>query len=60
MANAVQNALIEKGLFNVLVEATNKQITLRGTVPKGKIAEAMMRTSEAGKSRRIVNQITEQ
>ena len=58
-AAKVQNALTEKGLFNVLVEATNKTVTLRGTVPKGKMAEAMRITQETAK-RRVRNEITEQ
>ncbi len=58
-ANAVQNALIQEKLFNVSVEATDKTVTLRGTVPKGKLAEAMRITQETAK-RRVRNEITEQ
>lgn len=58
-ANAVQTVLIEKGLFNVVVEATTTEITLRGTVPKGKMAEAVMHAQEIGK-RKVRNELTEQ
>lgn len=59
-ADAVQTVLIQKGLFNVWVEATNKEIILQGTVPKGKLAEAVMHASEAAGGKRVVNRLTEQ
>ncbi len=59
MAMKVQNVLIEKGLLNVSVEATNKEIVLRGTVPKGKMAEAVMHAQETAK-RKVRNELTEQ
>jgi hypothetical protein len=59
IANVVQNALIQEKLFNVSVEATDKTVTLRGTVPKGKMAEAVRITQETAK-RRVRNEITEQ
>ncbi len=58
-ATKVQNALTEKGLFNVSVEVTNKEVILRGTVPKGKMAEAVMHATETGK-RKVRNELTEQ
>ncbi len=58
-AAQVQNALNEKGLFNVSVEATNKVVILRGTVPKGKMADAVMHATETGK-RKVRNELTEQ
>ncbi len=57
--NSVQNALVQIGLFNVSVEATNKEVTLRGNVPKGKMAEAVRTAQEIGK-RKVVNELTEQ
>lgn len=57
-ANAVQTVLIEKGLFNIVVEATTTEIILRGTVPKGKIAEAVMYATETGR-RKVKNELTE-
>lgn len=58
-AQAVQTALAQKGLDNVSVEATTKEITLRGTVPKGKMVEAVRTATEVGK-RKINNQLVEQ
>jgi len=57
--NSVQNAFVQNGLFNVSVEATHKMITLRGTVPKGKMAEAMKIAQETAK-RPVKNELTEQ
>ncbi|MDQ6785201.1 MAG: BON domain-containing protein [Acidobacteriota bacterium] len=57
--NSVQSALVEKGLFNISVEATNTTVTLRGTVPKGKMAEAVRIAQETGK-KKVMNQLTEQ
>ena len=58
-AQTVQTALAQNGLGNVSVEATTKEITLRGTIPKGKMAEAVRTAMEIGK-RRVNNQLTEQ
>ncbi|MBA2620856.1 MAG: BON domain-containing protein [Acidobacteria bacterium] len=57
--NSVQNALVQIGLFNVSVEATNKEVTLRGNIPKGKMAEAVRTAQEIAK-RKVVNHLTEQ
>lgn len=43
----VQNALLQKGLTNVTVDTSTKPLTLRGTVPKGKLAEAVATAMEA-------------
>ena len=56
---AVKAALAKKGLNDVTVQATSAEITLRGTVPKGKLTEAMMAASEAGVNRKVTNQLTE-
>jgi osmotically-inducible protein OsmY len=50
---------VQKELSNVSVEATTKEVTLRGNIPKGKMAEAVRIATEIGK-RRINNQLTEQ
>ena len=55
---AVEAALKKKGLNNVTVEATTNEVTLRGTVPKGKMGDAMMTATDAAK-RRVNNQVTE-
>jgi len=56
---AVKAALAKKGLNDVTVQATTTEITIRGTVPKGKLGEAMMAASEAGRNRKVTNQVTE-
>lgn len=55
---SVEDALKKKGLNDVTVEATTTEVTLRGTVPKGKIGEAMQVATETGK-RKVNNQVTE-
>lgn len=59
MALEVQNVLIEKGLVNVSVEATNAEVALRGIVPKGKMADAVRIAHETGK-RKVRNELIEQ
>lgn len=56
---AVKTALAKKGLNDVTVQATTAEITIRGTVPKGKLGEAMMAASEAGRGRKVTNQVSE-
>lgn len=58
-ANAVRDALVRAGLFNVSVEATNQTVTLRGIVPKRKMADAVRMAQEIGK-RKVANELTEQ
>ena len=59
-AQTIENALEQQaGFVQVTVEATNKYVILRGTVPKGKMAEAVMLAQENGK-RPIKNELTEQ
>lgn len=59
VAQVVQSELEKAGLLNVLVDATTKTITLRGSVPKGKLSEAVRIASEVGK-RKVKNELTEQ
>ncbi len=54
------NALKSKGFNNVTVDISTKPFTLRGTVPKGKLAEAIQTAMEANNDKPIINQITEQ
>ena len=56
---AVTNALYQKGFYNVTVEATTTEITIRGTIPKGKMAEVMQTAQETAK-RKVNNQVTEE
>jgi hypothetical protein len=55
---AVQEALIQKGFYNVFVKVTTTEVTLRGTVPKGKLGEAVQTAQETAK-RKVNNQLTE-
>ena len=48
----------KKGYTDVTVEATTAGITLRGSVPKGKMAEAVQAAQEAGK-KPVKNELTE-
>ena len=59
MTQALQTAFEQKGFKDVSAEATTTQVTLRGTVPKGKSAEAVMTAQEIAK-RKIKNELTEQ
>lgn len=56
--SAVEAALKAKGFNEVTVDATTSNITLRGTVPKGKLDEAVRAAQEAGK-KPVNNQISE-
>lgn len=56
--NAVEAALRGKGFNNVTVEATTTEVTIRGTIPKGKMAEVNQLAQETGK-RKVNNQVIE-
>ena len=55
---AVEEALKKKGFNDVEVEATTAEVTLRGSVPKGKLGEAMQTVTGVAK-RKINNQLKE-
>lgn len=55
---AVEDALKKKNITGVTVEATKDEVTLRGSVAKGKMAEAVQAAQESGK-RKVNNQLTE-
>ena len=57
-ATAVKDALQKAGLSGVTVSATTTEVTLRGTVPKGKLGEAVRIANETGK-RKVNNELTE-
>lgn len=57
-ATAVRDAMQKAGLKDVTVTATTTEVILRGTVPKGKLSEAVRIANETGK-RRVDNQLTE-
>jgi osmotically-inducible protein OsmY len=43
----------------VTVDATTAAVTLRGTVAKGKMAQAVQIANENGGGKRVINQLTE-
>lgn len=55
---AVEDAMKKKGFNDVVVDATTSGVTLRGSVPKGKMAEAVQTAQEAGK-KPVKNELTE-
>lgn len=55
---AVEDAMKKKGFNDVTVEATTAEVTLRGSVPKGKLGEAVQAAQEAAK-RKVNNQLSE-
>ncbi|MGI8639938.1 MAG: hypothetical protein ACR2MG_08275 [Pyrinomonadaceae bacterium] len=56
--SAVEAALKGKGFTDVTVDATTAGVTLRGSVAKGKMAEAVQVAQEAGK-KPVKNELTE-
>jgi len=56
--NAVEAALKSKGFNDVTVEATTTEVTIRGTIPKGRMAEVNQVAQETGK-RKVNNQVIE-
>lgn len=54
----VEEAMKKKGFNDVTVDATTTGITLRGSVAKGKMAEAVQAAQEAGK-KPVKNELTE-
>lgn len=57
-ATTVKDALTKKGFTDVMVDATTTGVTLRGSVAKGKMAEAVQVAQEAGK-KPVKNELTE-
>jgi osmotically-inducible protein OsmY len=57
-ATAVRDAMQKADLKDVTVTATTTEVILRGTVPKGKLGEAVRIATETGK-RKVTNQLTE-
>ncbi|CAN5765004.1 hypothetical protein BH20ACI4_BH20ACI4_14400 [soil metagenome] len=55
---AVEDALKKANITGVTVDATQSGVTLRGTVEKGKMAEAVRVAQEAGK-KAVKNELTE-
>lgn len=57
-AAAVSDAIKKAGYNDVTVSATTTEVTLRGTVPKGKLGEVVRIATETGK-RRVTNDLNE-
>jgi len=57
-ATAVKDAMQKAGMNDVTVTATTAEVTLRGTVPKGKLGEAVRIANETGR-RKVNNELTE-
>ena len=55
---SVEDAMKKKGFTDVTVDATTTGVTLRGSVAKGKMAEAVQAAQEAGK-KPVKNELTE-
>ncbi len=53
---AVEDAMKKKGFNDVQVEATTTEVTLRGTVPKDKMTEAVQAAQEVAK-RKVNNDL---
>ncbi len=54
----VEDALAKKGITGVTVDAMSTGVTLRGTVAKGKMAEAVQVAQEAGR-KPVKSELTE-
>jgi osmotically-inducible protein OsmY len=59
VAQIIPTAHAQKDLDNISVETTTKEITLHGTVPKGRLDEAVGTAAEIGK-RKINAQLIKQ
>lgn len=55
----VESALKTAGITGVTVDATTAEITLRGSVAKGKLGEAVRIANEKGGGKKVSNQLTE-
>jgi len=55
----VESALKKAGLNDVTVSATTTEITLRGSVAKGKMGEAVRIATESGGKKKVNNQLVE-
>lgn len=55
----VESALTKAGITGIMVDATTTEITLRGSVAKGKLAEAVRIANERGGGKRVNNQLVE-
>lgn len=59
LAENIKNALQSKGFADVSVDVSTTPVTLRGTVPKGKLAEAILTGMSANGGKPFKNEVTE-
>jgi hyperosmotically inducible periplasmic protein len=55
----IEKALVAKGFKDVTVDVTTTPATLRGTAPKGKLAEVMQAAMGANGGKPVKNEVTE-
>jgi PBP1b-binding outer membrane lipoprotein LpoB len=55
----IEAALKAKGFKDVTVDMTTPKMTIRGTVPKGKLGDVMATVMEANGGKPVDNQVTE-
>ncbi len=60
LKTSIEAELKKKGFNNATVDVTTSPATLRGTVPKGKMAEAFQTAQIANGMKPLVNQMTEE
>ncbi len=60
LKTTIESALKAKGFNNVTVDVTTTPATLRGTVPKGKMPEAIQAAQVANGGKPVQNQVTEE
>jgi len=58
-AQKVQSAMFQKGFNDVTVDGSTSPMTLRGTIPKGKLAEAVQTAQENNGGKPVKNEMTE-
>lgn len=59
LKSKIEAALKAKGFKDVTVDTSTPKVTIRGTVPKGKLAEVMATVVEANGGKPVDNQVAE-
>lgn len=59
LKSKIESALKAKGFSDVTVDVTTTPATLRGSVPKGKMAEAVQVAQEANGAKPVKSELTE-
>jgi hypothetical protein len=55
----IEDALKKKGFNDVTVDTSGPKMTIRGTIPKGKMGELMQTVQENNGGKPVENQVTE-